>query len=84
MQKKLKEVKSKVVSLDLIDRYDEARMHLDAFLDGIYNTSISGNDERTNAETITVLCSLATRKVREMNKILEEITKGNGGRHEKR
>ncbi|MDA8104745.1 MAG: hypothetical protein M0Z71_05140 [Nitrospiraceae bacterium] len=70
MQEELKSNRNEAVSMDLIDRFDESRMHLEAFLEGIYNTALVIND----ADTITVFCSMAQGKVKEMEKVFEKIT----------
>jgi len=69
---------SRAISLELIDRFDENRMHLDAFLDGIYNSALSGATMEDCANSIMVFCSMAKDRVKEMDKVFKEIT-GEGG-----
>ena len=70
---------SRAISLELIDRFDENRMHLDAFLDGIYNTALSGATMEDCANSIMVFCSMAKDRVKEMDKVFREITGEKGG-----
>jgi rRNA maturation protein Nop10 len=58
------------VSMDLIDRFGEARMELEAFLEGIYNTALQIN----NSDSIITFCSMAKDRVKVMDEVFAEIT----------
>ena len=67
------------VSLELIDRFDENRMHLEAFLEGIYNTALAAGQIGLGVNTILVFCTMAKARVDEMEKVFREITEEGGG-----
>ena len=62
-------------TLDLINRFDEERLNLESFLDGIYRIAFSGHYIEINTETILVFAGKAETALKEMDKVFEEIIK---------
>lgn len=60
--------------LDLINRFDEARLDLESYLDGIYRIAFSAHYIELNHETILVFAGKAETALKEMDKVFEEIT----------
>lgn len=61
---------------ELITSFGEARMQMDAFLEGIYNTAIAEGDPKRAVGTIMVFCSMAQDRVKVMDKVFETLTEG--------
>jgi len=60
------------VSMDLIDRFDEASNHLAAFLDGLFKIGTSYDSPKP--ETIVFFADQAEECLKEMEAVFEEIT----------